>query len=390
MGCMILLFSVNLFSQSFGPNPPIDSSDRNKSYQKVTKYTPYNDLLTEMIDADNTAIQYSGKIDFSNKNAPQFSHAGVSVKTLFEGTGIDIILEDSGFKDYCLIFIDKRAPLLIHLKRGKHTYTIARNLSNGFHSIKIFKRSEANCGMITFFGLALESEKGIHSPAHYTRNLFFIGDSITAGYGNDRDITGLPESGFDSFYQNHYNAYGAIAARNMNSNYQTVCYSGIGVVRGSSGDTRYNMPDFYRQINYGSKTRWNPNDYIPDVIVINLGTNDYNSENDYRILDDKLFQETYTRFVQEIRDDYPNAQIICAVGCMITNDWPPGKRAKNRLRKTVLKMVKQFNKSGDAKVHYMELTVSQPSNGDNYHPNTPNHIEMAKSVEILCRKIMGW
>lgn len=391
---MSLLFTINcidLFSLSPWPNPYI------AYYQKIVGYREFPDRLPQKIDADNSTIVYSGKIDFTNIKAPLFSHAGVSIKTIFEGSGVDIILEESGNDNYYLIFIDQESdikrPLLLHPKKGKYTYTIARDLNEGPHTIEIFKRTESNCGVTVFHGFALQKGKNIQALEAsnlYQRNMLFIGDSITAGYGNDRVTFDAPFDGFDPRYENNYNAYGAITARNLKSNYQTVCYSGIGMYRGYGGECTYTMPRVYRLIAPGSSKTWDPNDYIPDVIVINLGSNDYFSEANGTPLNDSLFKEAYVKFLKEIRSDYPEAQIVCVVGCMVSDFWPEGRKAKTRLLKVITDIVTEFNQTGDQRVHCLELNVSGTINGDDSHPTTPNHIEMAKKLEKFCRKMMKW
>lgn len=378
----------NLFS-----SPPEDSSDKKDVYQKVEEYYQYDDQLSEKIDADNRAVSYSGKIDFSNKKAPIFSHAGVSIKTMFEGPDIDIIMEDNGDNNYYLVFIDKQDPQLLHLKEGKHIYTIARGLKKRMHSIEIFKRTESSNGTSIFYGFILQKDKRVHalkSSQLFHRNMLFIGDSITAGYGNDRNNSTTPMVGFDPRYENQYNAYGAITARNLKSNYQAICYSGMGMFRDYNGDQTYTMPRLYRQIAFEHKKQWDPADYIPDVVVINLGSNDYFSEISGKELDDALFKEAYLQFLKEIRNDYPNAEIICVIGCMINNYWPPERTSKTRMLKVISDIVKEFNQAGDQKVRYVEVSVSDTINGDDSHPTTPNHIEMAKKLEKFCRKVMKW
>ena len=46
------------------------------------------------IEADNSNLQYMGRIDFTNKKAPLFIYAGSMVKTKFEGTSISIVIKN--------------------------------------------------------------------------------------------------------------------------------------------------------------------------------------------------------------------------------------------------------------------------------------------------------
>ena len=50
----------------------------------------------DYIAANNSKIQYTGRIDFTNSLQPQYSFPGVSIKTNFNGTGISAIIHDYG------------------------------------------------------------------------------------------------------------------------------------------------------------------------------------------------------------------------------------------------------------------------------------------------------
>jgi hypothetical protein len=60
-----------------------------------------------VITADNVNLQYTGRIDFSNKQAPSLSWPGSSVTAIFTGTSAAIVLDDQYGKNYFNVFIDQ-------------------------------------------------------------------------------------------------------------------------------------------------------------------------------------------------------------------------------------------------------------------------------------------
>jgi len=129
----------------------------------------------------------------------------------------------------------------------------------------------------------------------------FIGNSITAGAG-DADIA--------------QSSFSWVAAEKMNVENVRVAIGGIMLVTGIDFTKKWKvgMEDAYfkkqhrdgQDLNWylSHKADWNFKDYQPDIIIINLGTNDrYEPYKEH-------FVEVYLRFLQEVRDKNPNAKIV--------------------------------------------------------------------------------
>ena len=61
--------------------------------------------------------------------------------------------------------------------------------------------------------------------------------------------------------------------------------------------------------------KWDFSKFQPDVVVINLGTNDngYVGNNPERL---EAFKQSYLDFLKRLRGYYPNAHIVCTMGMM--------------------------------------------------------------------------
>ena len=56
--------------------------------------TPTFDLTTQVYSPENSNIQYTGRIDFSNPQEPKFSAPSVIIQARFCGVSATVLLED--------------------------------------------------------------------------------------------------------------------------------------------------------------------------------------------------------------------------------------------------------------------------------------------------------
>jgi lysophospholipase L1-like esterase len=347
------------------------------------------------IDADDKLIQYTGRIDFSNPKVPKFAWPGISIKACFEGKTCKIKLKDlaqgtdeSGkpHSNYYNILIDSGRIVLLKCEPSKSLYDID-SLSGGKHVIEIFKRTEGLVGETEFHGFQLgKGQKLLPLPKpEKVRRMEFIGNSITCGYGNEgpnRDCK------FSAASENGYMAYGAITARKFGAEYMAVAFSGKGIFQNYDQTTDETIPEIYDRIfPFKEDIKWNFKNYIPDVVVINLGTNDFAHVNP----DSAAFTGRYFEFVKTIRKNYPNAHIFCINGPMMSDQWPVGSNALSTLKKYVNGMVAQFNKAGDAKIYSFYLSQhGSLGYGCDWHPNVRQHIKSAGELTRFIKEKTGW
>ena len=349
------------------------------------------------IDADNPKIKYTGRIDFSNPKAPRFAWSGVSIKAAFEGPHCQILLHNySSGTDadgqpntnyYNLIIDNKRIQVLKCNKEGKQIYDIEL-LSDSMHTIEIFKRTEAFLGDSDFRGFILAKGKNLidlPKSAVHVRRMEFIGNSITCGYGNEG---ANKECRFSAATENNYMAYGAITARNLNAEYVAVPFSGKGLTRNYDESTDEIMPELYDRIfatNPGIK--WDFKKYTPDIVVINIGTNDFAKSNP----DSVKFVKAYIKFIERIRSNYSNAHIVCLSGPMMSDYWPEGVKALTTIQNYLKSVIGQVNEKGDKKVYSFSLSAQGSLGyGCDWHPNIAQHKKNAGELTAFIKEKVGW
>ena len=349
-----------------------------------------NSKELEKIDADDVNIKYLGRIDNSNPKSVKFAYPGIAIKARFEGTTCNIRLknksgghdkENKPYTNYYNILIDNKSPEVIVADNNQEIYKL-KKLSEGTHTITIFKRTEAFLGEGIFEGFELNKGKKL-LPLEDEKKLKieFIGNSITCGYGNEGKSKDEP---FTSSTENNYLAYGAVTARKLNADYVAVAYSGKGMYKNFDGTTKESMSLIYDRIFPDDKSsKWDFKKWQPDAVVINLGTNDFAKSHP----DSLIFVNTYVNFLKRIRIYYPNAYIFCIEGPMTNEKNATLTQVKNYINasKAVLE------KTGDKKIFsFFPTPQSESDCGSDFHPNTSRHAKMAEELTVFIKNKTGW
>ncbi|MFH1197606.1 MAG: T9SS type A sorting domain-containing protein [bacterium] len=327
-----------------------------------------NNAATE-IPADHPYIQYFGRWDFSNVTSPAHSWPGVYIFARFEGTSIGIKLNDNF--DYFNVFIDGEFRNVFHgTTNGLTTYTLASGLTNTEHTILITKRNETAWTEFSFNGFVLDDGKSLLPPPEKpVRKIEFIGDSFTSASGNEWTEESAPTA--VEQYTNTYEGFGAITARHFEAQYHLTSESGIGLVLDYQSSYSGNIPSkFDRSLLYSSASpKWDFSLWIPNVVVITLGLNDYSGFGGWSggVADDEsaLFRERYHEFIQVIRDYYPGVKIL-AVAAHV--DW---------IQTNVQQVVNDENAAGNNDVFYQFFPYYDGGYVNNGHPNVETHYKIA-------------
>ena len=332
-------------------------------------------------------INYMGRVDKSNPNFVSFAYPGVTIQAKFKGKSITARIKDlaeQGMHNTFYCIIDNEEPQKIVLSEGQYEYVLASRLKDTLHTVELFKLTESLVGEVNFFGFVVGDKSSdaflVYTDSLPSLKMEFVGNSITCGYGNELSSM-TPKQGFSPLNENNYYAFGAITARELNAQYVCTAYSGRGVCRNYEGDSENTIPQFYnRTIATRPDSKWDHNDYIPDILVLNIGTNDFGAETTTKILVDSIqFIAEYTAFLQRMRGYYPNAEIICAVGPMTNDDSDLYPKQLTRYSQYVLSAIK--NVGGESNhVYYFETEPQKGPYGEDYHPTIATHQKIANEL----------
>ncbi|MCX5366996.1 RICIN domain-containing protein [Streptomyces sp. NBC_00124] len=282
-------------------------------------------------------------------NTVQFSWPGVYFEGRVSGTGVGIVLNDSA-ADYDVQIDGTTVATLV--TPGNTTHWI-NGLSNSTHTVRLVKRNDTPWDTSAFGGfVAAPGGAVLSKPAARNRQIEFIGDSLTVGYGN---LSASRTCTSDQLERNTNSdvSYGALTARQLNADYQINGYSGLGMVRNYNGgrsDVTYRT--FYDRalLNVSGDVWQNPGTWRPQVVVINLGTNDFSTALNpgEPWTPESLaagYRSAYGDFIQKLRTRYGADTAIVAVGA--------GQYSTH-----VQQVVKARNDAGDSRVRYWLLDDS--------------------------------
>ena len=341
-------------------------------------------LRGTIVSPTDQHIQYVGRICFQNPERPRFTFPGTQINARFTGTSLRLWAKPKS--GYFMAQVDDAEPFKVSLMGEKDSVvTIATALPQGPHTLRLMYIIEGYDLKPDFRGFILDPGCSLlPPPALPERTIEFIGNSITCGYGNESIVASDP---FEYETENHYLTYAQLTCRALDARAHVVARSGIGVYRsygGPKAGTPENvMTTEYEYTNlYDRSERWDFSRYQPQLVCINLGTNDLSTNN----YDVKLLKAAYKQFLQQVRSHNPQAKIVYLCGSMLN-----GKELEIA-RQTLNDVVDEARKQGGQQVYRFDFT---PQTGDirfgaSWHPSVWQHQKMAGELTAYLRQLMQW
>ena len=178
-------------------------------------------------------------------------------------------------------------------------------------------------------------------------------------------------------------------AKKIDADYSLVCFSGHGIISGYTGDGTIQdqqlVPPYYTKLgnSYGkfasqiapNSIEWDFSKFVPDMIVINLGTNDasYCGTNEERC---QAFQDGYIEFLKNVRMHNSYATILCVMGVMGDSLFPYIEAAVGAY----------INETGDCLIETMHIPEQKMEDGYgvDYHPSA---VTQQKVADQLTRRL---
>jgi lysophospholipase L1-like esterase len=330
-----------------------------------------------LFQADDTNIQYTGRIDFTDPKKPRFWAPGVYIKARFKGPLCDVVVndeqQDGTNHNYLEIVVDDGKPIKHQTTGAANSIRAADGLADGPHTITVCKDTESGIGYLEFIGLRCDGLLPL--PPRPARRLEFIGDSITCGAGSD--MSGIPcDKGRWYDQENAYLSYGPLVARELRAEWHLTAVSGIGLVH-SCCEMAITMPEVFDKVNLrGDAEVWDFKRYQPDAVTVCLGQNDGTDGQE-------VFRDAYVAFIQRIRSRYPGAEIICLTSPMAE----PSLNAV--LKENVRQVVQRVNTLGDKRVQGFFFYKSY-RDGCGGHPDLEQHQFIANELSGYLRSVLGW
>ncbi|WP_150267415.1 SGNH/GDSL hydrolase family protein [Paenibacillus tepidiphilus] len=236
----------------------------------------------------------------------------------------------------------------------------------------------------------------------------FIGDSITSGEGA---IGASVEEDWIPMWFSAIHNYTAMTAEALNADYRVISQSGWGVLTSWDNNPHGNIPEGYGKVcglltgeKHKALGAHEENDFDawqPDVVVVNLGTNDggafyspawkdeitgethkqrLNEDGSFHPADLAAFEAAAVRFLHQLRQYNSRAQIIWAYGMLGLPMMPAIYRAVDAY----------IRESGDKKVTVFQLpNMTADTAGARSHPGVRAHRKTADELAEYIRGIIG-
>jgi lysophospholipase L1-like esterase len=251
-------------------------------------------------------------------------------------------------------------------------------LSNGPHAVSVLVATESQAAPNTFGGFGIPADEKVLTPEPRHRQIEFIGDSHTVGYGNISTTHTCTEDKVWSDTDDTQ-AFGPLTAVHYDGDYQVNAISGRGVVRNYNGFKGDTLPQAYPYALFDKTQKYDDAAWKPQVLVIALGTNDFSTPLNPGELwktRDELhtdYEATYVKFLQELRAKNPKAYIVV---------WATDV-ANGEVEAEAGKVVQQIKQQGDQHITFLPIDGLN-FGACNFHPSLADEkIISGKLVQLI-------
>ncbi|MGZ2412458.1 lysophospholipase L1-like esterase [Sphingomonas sp. F9_3S_D5_B_2] len=247
-------------------------------------------------------------------------------------------------------------------------------LQPGIHELRVAVASESQSAPTEFGGFYAPPAVAPLTPLQPSRQMEFIGDSHTVGYGNvsptrqcsDADVWTTTDT---------TQGIAALTAAKFGADYEVNAISGRGVVRNYNGFAADTLPQAYPFGLFDKSEPANDPDWHPQVVVIALGTNDFSTplnagekwQSRQQLHAD--YEATYVRFVQSLRVRYPAARLV-----LWATDLSEGE-----ILSEVRKVAARLKAAGETRIDVVPVS-GLALTACNYHPSVTDDAVIASAL----------
>lgn len=348
-------------------------------------------------------VRITGRTLFA-ENIRYLGFSGSSISFSFEGRRAQALIRSNAnewgvdcgvLRGWIAVYADEEEEPVrrICLDKEEAVYTLYESEQERRVTLTVVKYSEAAFGKCGIRYLEIDTDRLLPPPAPRERKLEIIGDSITCGYGVEAENELQP---FDTAMENPAKSYSLLTAKALEAEASLISWSGNGIISGYVEETAEApsdgclMPKIYEYTDLscsemlygpdeGKWEKWDFGRFVPDIILVNLGTNDCSWCKDIPERKEN-FRDRYVEFLGAVRGHNPKAQILCMLGTM-----------DQRLLKEAEEAVRIFSET-DSAAHFLALPPQNPADGygADWHPSPLTQRMTAELVTAEVRRIMGW
>lgn len=322
-------------------------------------------------------VTIGGRVVTERDGALRFGWPGVYFEGRFRGTDVRVVIDKGNDRLRLLIDGVEKA----RFERAGDVDVRIGGLSDGEHRFRLEKLTESQSDSSRLIGFyALGAGKALAPPAPARRAIEFIGDSYTVGYGDTAPGHSCTQAQIHDTTDTQQ-AFGPVVARRLGADYRVIAFSGRGVVRNYGGSAPgVAMPDLYPRAIPGDPTirETGPSSWHPQIIVINLGTNDFSTPvhageawRDDTALH-AAYQDRYIAFARGLLAKQPQARLILMGSDVFYGD--------------VTRVAGALDKAAPGRVSAVHFTGLELG-GCDWHPSLADHQRLADLLQAEITRI---
>lgn len=330
-------------------------------------------------------------------------------------TGSELLLEVETDYDqheqWISIWINGAEVSRLMLEKGRRWITLFRGMNAAnVKNVRIIKEVQAMSDDEQNL-LQLHAVKGdgqLFPVQSKPYRLEFIGDSITSGEGA---IGAREEEDWLPMFFSASRNYTKLTADRLNAEYRVLSQSGWGVLTSWDNNPNNALPRYYEQVcgllsgarneALGARQQHDFSSWQPDVVIVNLGTNDNSAfyqppwkdkrtgaEYKQRLLDDSsyhpddiaAFEDAVVAFLHKLRVCNRGAHLLWAYGMLGIPLLPAIYRAVEAYKK----------ESSDNKISVFQLPImTEATVGARSHPGQPAHEKAAEELSSYIAALLS-
>lgn len=324
---------------------------------------------------------------------------------------VEVEIDYDNYESWISILINAAPVSRQMLTAGRYWICVFRGMNeNEVKNVRIVKDVQAMsedstcCFQIHSFKMDGETLPVPEKPY----KIEFIGDSITSGEGT---IGAKKEEDWIPMWFSAVNNYTMMTAEALNAEYRVISQSGWGILTSWDNNPNNNIPKYYEKVcgiltgkkneALGALKENDFNSWQPDIVVVNLGTNDggafnspewkdpvtgktqkqrLNEDGSFNQDDTKSFENAAENFLAKLRKYNENALILWVYGMLGIPMMPYIYHAVDSYIK----------KSGDQKVSVFQLpNTTNETTGSRCHPGSLSHEKAAKELADYINSLLN-
>lgn len=255
---------------------------------------------------------------------------------------------------------------------------------NEIHTVTLYKSSESQDSKIGIEEITTTGEFIADTDVKQYK-IEFIGDSGSCGFGNLSVPYG---SDYSTEISDGLHSFASLTGIALDADFQIFAASGWGVKASVyTNPNTVNVFDAYKNYDFnsqGATMKYDFSRFTPDLVVINLGTNDYSyikaAETEPTLYNKRLqdYKDQYKALVNFVHGIYPQAHIIMLHGLM--NEGKVIADATNEMYAELKLTIPNLS----------TIEINGDGRGASNHPSAASHEAISKALVEHIKQTLNW